>query len=107
MKKQRRTFTSEEAQESLSEMNIERCPHFSGCSQNFCPLDSDLNLRSGKTQDKCRFMREPKPAKIREREFVSGGTVMPDAILNFVPSGNVGRLNNCSKNRWKELKDNN
>ena len=91
-------------QDKITE-NLTRCPHFKGCSQNFCPLDLELYLRAGKEQDKCRWMREPKTANIQNREFVSGGSVMPDAILNFVPEGNVGRLNESSRARWHELKE--
>ncbi len=93
MKKQCQSFTD----------NMGKCPHFKSCSQNFCPLDPELHLRSGRNQDKCRFMREPKPAKINEREFVSGGTVMPDAILIFVPQSNLKWLNALSKTRRGEI----
>lgn len=103
MKKQCPIFTSEAVPEKLPETNMQKCPHFNGCSQNFCPLDFDMNLRSGKTQDKCRFMREPKLVKIRGREFVSGGTVMSDTLLILVPRSNLERLNTQSQRRWKEL----
>lgn len=83
--------------------NLKKCPHFNSCSQNFCPLDLELDLRYGGKQDKCRFMREPKKAKIAGREFVSGGALMPDVPLNFVPQGNLKRLNEVSKNRRIEL----
>jgi len=96
MEKQCQTFIN-------SPTGVEMCPHFNGCSQNFCPLDSDLNLRSGVKQDVCRFMREPKLVNIRGREFVSGGTVMPDTPLILVPRSNLERLNTQSQNRWKEL----
>ena len=86
--------------------NLKKCPHYETCSQNFCPLDYWLHLRSGSQQDKCRWMREPKTSKIAGREFVSGGAVTPDAILNFTPSENVKRLNQASQERWKELKKN-
>lgn len=89
------------------EDNPRKCKKFNSCSRNFCPLDLDLNLRSGKKQDKCRFMREPRISKIQRREFVSGGTAMPDVLLNFVPSGNVERLNNHSRYRWEKLKTTN
>ena len=91
------------AEEDKTIENMERCPHFNSCSQNFCPLDLELELRSGGKEDKCRWMREPKTAKIQNREFVSGGAVMPDAPLNFVPEGNVERLNESSQARWHEL----
>lgn len=103
MEKQSQSFTSKPLPESFLEMNMERCSHFDSCSQNFCPLDPDLNLRSGKARDKCRFMREPKPAKINGREFISGGTIMPDTILNFVPRSNIEWLNISSKTRWAEI----
>lgn len=86
--------------------NLKRCPYFESCHQNLCPLDYELNLRSGGKQDKCRFMREPKRVKIRGREFVSGGVVMPDTPLNFVPQANTKRLNAISQRRWEELNKN-
>lgn len=85
--------------------NLKRCPHFNSCSQNFCPLDFELHLRAGKKQDECRWMREPKAVKIRDKEFISGGVVMPDTPLNFVPEDNVKRLNKSSQRRWHELKE--
>jgi len=48
-------------------------------------------------------MREPKKAKIKGREFVSGGTAMPDAPLNFVPKSNLKWLNEVSRKRWQEI----
>ena len=84
-------------QESLK--NIKKCSNYNSCSQNLCPLDLELNLRYGGKQDKCRFMREPKKATIAGREFISGGALMPDVLLNFVPQGNLKWLNEVSKNR--------
>jgi hypothetical protein len=84
--------------------NLKKCPSFEKCSQNFCPLDLELNLRTGKKQDMCRWMREPKKKKINGREFVSGGGVMPDVPLNFVPQNNLKRINKISQKRWLELK---
>lgn len=80
--------------------NLKRCPKFEVCSQNLCPLDLELELRGGSTQDICRYFREAKRAKIGEREFISGGTIMPNAILKFVPESNLTRLNEASKRRW-------
>ncbi len=85
--------------------NLRECPSFPSCSQNLCPLDLELNLRNGKDRDKCRWMREPKKKKIRSREFISGGSVMPDGVLNFVPQGNLKWLNENSQKRWLELKN--
>src|SRR4030042_1363718 len=79
--------------------NLLKCPSFLGCSQNLCPMDLELDLRYGKRQDKCRYMREPRRVKINGREFVSGGGVMPDASLNFVPQANLKWLNEASKSR--------
>lgn len=83
--------------------NLKKCPHYNSCSQNLCPLDFELNLRSGGKGDRCRFTREPKKAKVAGREFVSGGAVMPDVPLNFVPQGNVECLNEASRQRLIEL----
>jgi len=77
--------------------NLKRCPHFNKCSQNLCPLDLELNLRSGGTSDKCRWMREAKTIKIMGKEFISGGQVMPNTILNFVPGSNLKWLNQLSQ----------
>lgn len=84
--------------------NLKRCPHFDRCNQNFYPLDLGLNLRTGGESDKCRWMREAKNTKIGDKEFVSGGQVMPDAILFFVPESNLKWLNESSQERWRKLK---
>lgn len=84
--------------------NLKRCSHFESCSQSICPLDLELNLRNGKKSERCRFMREAKITKIKEREFVSGGRAMPDALLKFVPQSNLERINSPSRQRWDELK---
>ncbi len=90
------------SQEKIIE-NLKRCSHFERCSQNLCPLDLELSLRVGATRDECRYMRRPRQVKIGGKEFVSGGTVAPDAVLNFTPSENLDRLNESSKKRWEEL----
>jgi len=82
---------------------MEKCPHFNKCSQNLCPLDLELSFRSGGEGDKCRWMREPKVVKIKDKKFVSGGGVMPDTLLNFVPESNLKWLNEASRKRWLEL----
>lgn len=87
--------------------NMEQCPYFNNCSQNLCPLDPKLSLRVGKKSDKCRFMRGAKVSKIGSHEFISGGTQMPDALLNLVPESNLSELNEASKARWQEIKKNN
>lgn len=84
-------------------LNLKLCSHYNVCSQNLCPLDSELNSRNGKAHDRCRFMREPKRANIAGREFISGGAVISDVLLNFVPQGNVARLNEASKRRRIQL----
>lgn len=77
--------------------NLRRCPHFTGCNQNLCLLDSELPLRTGGEKDKCRWMREQKKVKVKGKEFISGGSVMPNAILKFVPGTNLKWLNGASK----------
>lgn len=85
--------------------NLEKCPHFNTCSRNLCPLDPELHLRVGGKQDRCRYMQVPRKKKIQGREFVSGGSVMPDTLLNFVPRDNLKLLNSASQKRWKQIKD--
>lgn len=87
--------------------NIKKCPHYSTCHKNFCPLDWELSLRNGGKEDKCRWMREPKVKKIEGREFMAGGSVMPDDPLNFVPECNTKWLNTASQKRWHEINKNN
>jgi hypothetical protein len=86
--------------------NLKKCPHFEKCSQNLCPLDLELEFRSGGRSARCRFMREAKTSKVAGRIFVSGGRVMPDASLNFVPRANLITLNNPSRERWNKLYEN-
>lgn len=83
--------------------NLRKCPHFEICSRNLCPLDFEFDLRSGRNQDTCRYMRPPRRTKARDKEFITGGSVMPDAILKFVPQSNLMRLNEASKNRWNSI----
>jgi hypothetical protein len=89
-------------QEQIVE-GLKKCPHFNSCNQNLCPLDLELELRAGKNGEECRWMREPITKKINGKEFISGGSLMPDALLNFVPAGNIERLNQSSQNRLKKL----
>jgi len=91
--------------------NLERCPYFSGCSQNLCPLDLEIHLRSGGESDKCRWCRERKSGTILfknksgvERKFeATGSPKMPDELLKFVPESNIKWLNQNSQKRWLEL----
>lgn len=91
-------------QEKIIE-NLKKCSHFHSCNQNLCPLDPELSLRTGGAAEMCRWMREPKTKKIAGREFLSGGSVMPDASLNFVPESNLKWLNQSSQKRCRELKN--
>jgi len=97
-----KNYTQEEIVE-----NMEKCPYFQSCSQNFCPLDFELFLRSGTKQDKCRFSMEVSRRIIGKREIIFGGRQMPDTTLVFVPRSNLNSLNEKSKKRWEELKKNN
>lgn len=81
----------------------EQCVHFDRCSQNLCPLDPKLNTTYGKAHEKCRYMQKARKVKIGKREFISGGTIMPDTSLKFVPQSNVEWLNEASKQRWHEI----
>lgn len=86
--------------------NMEKCPHFNKCNQNLCPLDIELLFRVGGNADKCRWMRPPLKKTIHGKVFISGGHVMPDGLLNFVPEGNLEWLNTLSKKRWSKLNQN-
>jgi len=84
--------------------NLKKCRNFARCNQNRCPLDFELHLRTGSESDKCRWMRKASKTKIGSKEFVSGGRVMPDAILIFVPESNLKWLNRVSQRRWIKFK---
>ena len=86
--------------------NCDICSKNDRCNQNLCSLDPGLELRHGNNADKCRYMREPKRVKIKGREFISGGAVMPDALLNFVPQSNLEWLNKASQQRWHIVHNN-
>jgi len=83
--------------------NSKKCSAFNSCNQNLCPLHLELNLCKGGKADKCRWMREPKTKNIKGREFMSGGAVMPDGLLIFVPQCNLNWLNKASQERWHQL----
>ena len=83
--------------------NLERCPSFIRCHKNLCPLDFELELRPVNNKDKCKYMREPRKTNIKGKEFITGGTVMPDNLLEYVPKSNLNWLNNTSKQRWREI----
>jgi len=83
--------------------NMRRCPSYDKCSLNLCPLDVELELRVGGTGDSCKWMREPSHRKIGDKEFVSGGSIMSDELLKYVPKKNIERLNQASQDKLKEL----
>lgn len=83
---------------------MEACPRFGRCSQNLCPLDLELTLKTGGEGNKCQWMRDPKKKKIGDKEFISGGSVMPGALLNLVPESNLKWLNENSRKAWLKLK---
>jgi hypothetical protein len=90
-------------QEEIVE-NLKKCPYFESCSRNLCPLDFEMELRSGGKESRCRFSGEARGRKIDGQEIIFGGRQMPDATLVFVPQSNFNSLNEASKIRWPELK---
>jgi len=82
--------------------NLKKCPRFDSCNCSLCPLDHFLSERHGPVS-KCKYMKEAKQYKIADREFIGGGKVMPDSLLNFTPQSNLKWLNESSKKRWQEL----
>jgi hypothetical protein len=90
----------------MNHENIQKCASFKKYNLNLSPLDGNLRLRYGFEAAKCKFMREPRRKKINGRCFMSGGSVMPDGLLNFVPSGNAKYLNAASRKRKEDLSKN-
>ncbi len=86
--------------------NLKKCPHFDKCNQNLCPLDIDLPLRTGGIADKCRWMRPRVKKTILGNTFISGGHIMPDGLLKYVPESNLKWLNTPSQHRWLKIHKN-
>ena len=85
--------------------NLKRCPSFERCSRNLCPLDYELHLRNGNIRsDGCKWMQGRHEKNIKGKQVVSGDSVMPDAILKYVPESNIEWLNEPSERRWQELR---
>ena len=59
--------------------------------------------KEGGEGDKCRWMRDARKTKVNGREFTTGGSVMPDALLICVPDRQKKRINSVSQQRWEEL----
>ena len=51
------------------------------------------------------FYEEPKTKKVKGREFMAGGAVMPDGLLRSVPQCNLKLLNEANKEQWAKLQD--
>ena len=51
------------------------------------------------------FYEEPKTKKVKGREFMAGGAVMPDGLLRSVPQCNLKLLNEANKEQWDKLQD--
>ncbi len=82
--------------------NLRKCPEWEKCSQNLCPLDLELSLRSGGREDKCRWMCKPRHLKYKNTPKTEG-SIMPDELLKFVPKNNILCLNMTSQKRYQEL----
>ena len=83
--------------------NLRKCTSWDRCSMALCPLDLELSSRVGRMSERCRYMKEPKVATFKGLSFISGGTVMPDDSLKYVPKDNLPTLNTASQKRWDEL----
>jgi hypothetical protein len=81
------------------------CPSSASCNKALCPFDLSLTEQSLKESDKCRFMKNPKRKKVKGREFMAGGAVMPDGLLRSVPQCNLKLLNEANKEQWAKLQD--
>ena len=82
--------------------NLMRCPSFNRCTMNLCPLDFELHFRKG-PGGKCKWMREPRRVKIKGKDIISGGSVMPDVLLAHVPKANIKKLNSISQKQAKDI----
>ena len=80
--------------------NLKKCPRFSGCSINACPLDLEANLRSKLPEE------ESCPFTIKKRAVSQKGIriLAPDSILEVIPESNVKMLHKRNQKRWYEFK---
>jgi len=92
-------------EEYINVKNLQRCPRFERCSITLCPLDLNLPFRSNPERSKCRFFREQKRGIKGGKEITFGGQVMPDELLKYVSPYNAKLLNETSRRRWLELKE--
>ena len=82
--------------------NLKICPHFNTCSYNLCPLDLELELRTGDIkEDGCNWMQN---YRTKNRRHIR--RPMPEGLLKFVPKKNVKMLNKSNRKRWYALHQN-
>jgi len=79
--------------------NLKKCPKFSWCSINICPLDLEANLRTKLLGEKnCPFTINKKS---KSQKGIR--TQMPSPILEVMPKSNVKMLNRGNLKRWHNL----
>ncbi len=80
--------------ENLTRM--EKCSRFSSCSYNLCPLDEELESRTGTIkEDGCDWMQN---YRTKTRRHIR--RPMPGSSLKLVPEKNVKLLSRRSQKRW-------
>lgn len=79
--------------------NLRKCPRFSWCSTNICPVDLEADLRTKLPEEKsCPFT-------IKKRSGTQKGiqTQAKDSALKVIPESNAKMLNKGNFKRWHAL----
>ena len=76
-----------------------KCSRFGSCSYNLCPLDEELESRTGTIkEDGCDWMQN---YRTKNRRHIR--RLMPDGLLKLVPEKNLRMLSRANQRRWRAL----
>jgi len=79
--------------------NMKKCSRFEGCSDNVCPLDSEVHLRENLPgENSCPFT-----LKKRKKSQKGIKTLAPHNILEVIPKSNKNLLNKRNQKRWEKV----
>ncbi len=78
---------------------MEKCPRFSHCSINTCPIDMDAPFRRNLPDEDCC------PFTIKKKRKGQKGikTLATHNILKFIPKSNLKMLNKRNRKQWLDL----
>ena len=78
-----------------------KCIRFGSCSYNLCPLDEELESRTGTIkEDGCDWMQN---YRTENRRHIR--RPMPDSLLRFIPEKNVKMLSRTNQKRRQTFRE--